>query len=458
MALTSIESEFTHRLATLVEWAMAVELPPTIARRAALVLVDDLAAMIAARDEPELAALREGLLRHAGPAEAQVFDGRGTRADRYTAAVANAAAGDWCELDEGYRVTTCHAGLYTLPAVLAEGEAEGHMLGAMLRAVAVGYEVVTRFARGFPGTTDRLHPHGCFAPVGAAAACAALRGESAQVFTRALESASATCLPGPFDHAVAGALVRNVWPAISARSGMHAADWARIGIHALPVTPIRVFHQTFGGAVEPAAMTDGLGQRWAIQDNFQKLHACCQYAHATVEATLELRAQLGRAPNDHTIERVVVETHPHARQLDGDAPPTTLAARFSIPHAAAASALLGHAGAEAFSTAAIEDRGIAALRARVELAPFEPLPPPPDERPARVTWHLADGTRLSAECLSARGGPDRPFSVPEILAKIAGITTPVYAGFDALADELAADPGRFAETPWPALVARLTAA
>jgi len=218
-----------------------------------------------------------------------------------------------------------------------------------------------------------------------------------------------------------------------------------------------VFHQTFGGALEPAAMTDGLGERWAIQDNFQKLHACCQYAHATVEATLELRAQLGRAPDDDAIERVVVETHPRARTLDGDAPPTTLAARFSIPHAAAASALLGHAGAEAFSTAVIEDRRIASLRQRVELAAFEPLPAPPDDRPARVTWYLADGTRMSAACLSARGGPDRPFSVQEILAKIAGITAPVHPGFDALAGALTADPERFAATPWSALVAQLTA-
>ena len=106
-----------------IEWA---DLPEPVQKRAALVLCDDMAAMVAARDEPEVVALHDGVAKSAGPAEATVFNARGQRFDRYSAAMANGCAGDWAELDEGYRRVICHAGVYCLPALLAEAEAEGY--------------------------------------------------------------------------------------------------------------------------------------------------------------------------------------------------------------------------------------------------------------------------------------------------------------------------------------------
>ena len=41
------------------------------------------------------------------------------RLDRFSAACANGMAITWCELDEGFRNASCHAGAYTLPALLA---------------------------------------------------------------------------------------------------------------------------------------------------------------------------------------------------------------------------------------------------------------------------------------------------------------------------------------------------
>ena len=84
-------------LTALVGWSTALDwdaLPEAVKRRAALVLADDLAAMVAARDEPELAALQAGLATTAGVPEATVFNGRAQRLDRYSAAMANGAASD----------------------------------------------------------------------------------------------------------------------------------------------------------------------------------------------------------------------------------------------------------------------------------------------------------------------------------------------------------------------------
>ena len=72
-------------------------------------LCDDIAAIVAARDEPEVIKLQDRMVSRASSKESTVFNGRGGKADRFSAAVANGAAADWCELDEGYRRATCHA-------------------------------------------------------------------------------------------------------------------------------------------------------------------------------------------------------------------------------------------------------------------------------------------------------------------------------------------------------------
>ena len=53
-------------LEALTEWSAALrwsDVPEPIRRRAAVVLADDLAAIVAARDEPEMSALTDGLAR-----------------------------------------------------------------------------------------------------------------------------------------------------------------------------------------------------------------------------------------------------------------------------------------------------------------------------------------------------------------------------------------------------------
>ena len=99
-------SRIASGLAALTQFTSQLEwdaVPDPIRQRAALVLCDNMAAMVAARDEPELIAFQDGLAKSSGPAEATVFNARPMRLDRYSAALANGGASDWCELDEGYR-------------------------------------------------------------------------------------------------------------------------------------------------------------------------------------------------------------------------------------------------------------------------------------------------------------------------------------------------------------------
>ena len=446
-------------LEQLAEWAAGLryeDIPEDVRAGAALVLFDDIAAMVAARREPELVRLQEGLLQSAGAAESTIFRGGATRADRHSAAVANAAAGDWAELDEGYRVTSCHAGLYILPALLAVAEAERLAFPDLLRCLVAAYEVTTRFARAFPEAVKVLHPHAAFGAIGAGVASALADGASGRALQAAAASAATLVAPGPRNHAGGGALVRNVWPAVGAWNGMRAAEWSALGITGLAGSPHDVFATGLGSACAPAEMTRDLGGVFAITQNFQKLHACCQHLHSTVEAMLDLKQRHGAAFAAKDVAGISVAIHHRALELDGVRPATTLAAKFSLPQAAAATAVLGHAGAAAFAAETLDDPGIDALRRKVDIQPYEPTLDPPNDRPARIHLTLEGGKTFDAECLSARGGPDRPFTQAEILTKIDGICESVYPAFgDSARRAVALDPSILAMS-WDQIVVGIT--
>lgn len=434
-----------------IEWA---DIPEAVQKRAALVLCDDLAAMVAARDEPEVIALHDGVANAAGRAEATVFNARGQRLDRYSTALANGCAGDWAELDEGYRRVICHAGVYCLPALLAEAEADGHSTTDLLRALVLGYETVARVARAFTFPNLVLHPHGSLAAVGAAAAIAALRRVPQDVAVGAISSAATMVLPGPYTHPIQGSLVRNVWPGVAAQTGLRAVDWSAIGIRGLPSALHDVYTDAFGARADAGELSGGLGDVWAISDGYHKVFACCQYGHATIEATKKLldRALVSRVAAIH------LETHEKARIMDNPDPDTTIAAKFSIQHIAATAAVHGSGGAEAFSSNSLHIPDVMSLRHKVSLSPYAPLPDWPNDRPTRVTWTLDDGSTLTEEVMSARGGPDLPFTPDEIRAKIHGIIDEPYPAMCAVLDSLLDLDTACLAQPWDATVKTMTAA
>lgn len=450
-----VSNQIVDGVATLTAWAADLSfdaIPDAIRVRAATVLADDLAAIIAARDEPELIALAAGMIRSSGAAEATVFDGRGVRLDRYSAATVNGSAADWCELDEGYRRVICHAGLYCVPALLAEAEASGAKTRDVLRALVIGYEISGRVARAFGWPTLTLHPHGSLAAVGAAASVAALRGLSAEDMAKSISTACTLVVPGPFNHTVEGALVRNVWPGVGAWSGLRAVDWTLCGITGRPESLHDVYASAFNGEPHPDELTDGLGKDWALADGYHKMHACCQYAHSAVEASLALAEKADAA----AIETIHIDTHWKGQHLDNEVPATTLAAKFSMQHILAATAHFGHAGAEAFHASTLTDKAIAGLREKVTIGAYTPEPEWPNDRPARVTWVLSDGERVTEECQSARGGPDRPFAPSEVRAKIRGIVDAPYPAMGEILDRLLALDPQELDRSWAWTVAAMT--
>jgi 2-methylcitrate dehydratase PrpD len=415
-------------LRTLTDWAAGLSpdrIPPQMLARAAAVLADDFGAIVAAGSEPEVVRSHAMILDRRADAEATVFRGGRSRTDRRNAAVANGLAGCWLELDEGYRKASCHAGLYVVPALLAEAEATDLPVMDVLRTLVLAYEIVTRFAMTWNSPGRHVHSHAQFCAVGAAAAVALARRLPADELRTVLAMASTLVTVGPRNHVVHGALVRNTWSAAGAWSGMMSVDWAACGLNGSPDAPHDVFGTIFRAPTEADYLSLGLGESWAVQDGYTKLYACCQYTHSVAEAALGLRQEIGE-PALAGLSAIDVETHPLAVDLKNSDPDTTLAAKFSVPHVVATALVTGSAGAEGFRSDTMRAPAIARLRPMVTMRLLQPELPPPNDRASRVSVTLRDGRTVSRECLSAIGSPDRPMDRATLLQKLADNTGPHY--------------------------------
>lgn len=444
---------------SLVRWATATEIsdiPQAVLSRAARIMADDLAAIIGARDEPEVARFHGRVLERRRPAEATVWRGGGARTDRLSAAVANAVAADWLELDEGYRPTPCHAGLYVLPALLAEAEAASVRCADVLRALVIGYEIVTRIARSWAQPVTTMQSHGRYGAIGAAAGVGVAMRLNAEELGGALGAAATLIGPAPRSHLAEGVLIRNAWPASGAWNGMMAIEWAGCGLGGVPQAFFDVYSTVLGGRAYPERLTRQLGESWAVLDGYTKIYACCQHLHSAVEAAIGLRATHPEVAATAEIVSVSVQTHTLALPLVNTAPHTTLGSKFSMPHAVAATLATGDAGADSFSARALDDPAIAQLRELVTISEWLPALPPPNDRPARVIVTMRNGMTFKSECTSARGGPDRPLPSDAWVGKMQSLATPVYPAIVGVFEDLVGCDPRRLDQPWPAVARAIT--
>ena len=274
---------------------------------------------------------------------------------------------------------------------------------------------------------DGIHSHANYSAIGACAAIASVRRLTAAQFLDALSAAFTFSIAGPRSHMLKGALVRNTWPAVGAWAGMMSVEWAQCGIAGLAESGYDALCVALHATAFPQRLTTDLGVDWAILDGYTKIYACCQHTHSAAEAALEMRGLLAHEAT--AVNDIVVAAHPLALKLKGKIPATSLAAKFSLPHVVAAALTFGDVGARSFYSDTLQHPAIAALRNKIQVIPYVPTLPPPNDRPARVTVNLVDGRTLSAECLSAAGGPDRPFSEGIVMDKISQLSASAYPRF-----------------------------
>ncbi len=409
-------SEQIETLARFVAETAWQEIPASVRDHARLVLLDTLGVIFAGSLQPEVAGLRERLLDPAGGA-ATVYGPGFPASDPRTAALLNGIAGRSIELCEGHRYVSCQGAVQVLPPVLAVGEQVGASGREALAALVLGYDVAVRIGAAAVGR-PLAHQNGQWPLLGAIAAGARLRKLDAEQTSRALRIGATLVVTPSYTNAVAGATALNVAGGMSGFAGVLAPDLALAGFAAQPDAIEEAFGHLVGDGFDAARVADGLGQRWEISRNYFRLRACCNPIYAALDALEEALAELQPEPEE--VERIEVSTYRFASVMQNPEPANYFAAKYSLPHAAAALIVRGSAGYGSFTPEALRDPAINALRRRVRVAEDPELTKVfPRLKPARVTLTLKDGRRATCACDSARGDFRRPYTSKEIRGKFA---------------------------------------
>lgn len=343
--------------------------------------------------------------------------GAGRRTTPETAAYLNGVSAVALELDEGNKYARGHPASHVFPAALAVAQAQNATGQELAAALLAGYEVASRFGRATrlrPG----VHPHGNWGTAGAAAAASRLIGLDARATAATLDVACATVLATPFEAALAGSAARNGWVGASNLSGLAAARMAAAGI----AGNVGLAAATLGdvlGEFDPEGLTCGLGERFDIERGYFKRHASCSYTHPPADAMLEILRENPRL-DPARVRQITVETHGLAAPLNRTDCPTRLAAMFSIPYVVSVALVAGGCGPEAFGDARRADPAVRRLMDVTRVVGTEEFDRRlPEERAARVTVTLDDGTTLAAEVPNPVGDADhRPFGLGEIREKL----------------------------------------
>lgn len=401
-------------LARLVAETRWEQVPDAVRQHAKLVLLDTLGVILAGSEQPELRILRTRIA--AGSGTGATILARGCpAATPAMAAFVNGTAGRSIELCESHRFVSCQAAVQVLPGVLAAAERCGSSGRDMLLALILGYDVAIRLGAG---TTQRplAHQNGQTAMIGAIAGAARLRGLDAARTSQAMRIGATFVLVPSYTNAVDGATVLNAAGGMSGMAASLAADLVEAGFRAQDDAIEEALAKLVADRFDPGPVTVALGERWEITRNAFRLRACCIPTYASLDALEAALAELSATPD--AIERIDVATYHFASAMRSQQPRNGFAARYSLPHAAAAIILRGDAGLDAFSEATVQDPAFVALRARVHVSEDPALTAMlPMAKPGRATVTLRNGRAATHQVNSARGDFQQPYGEAEVRAK-----------------------------------------
>jgi 2-methylcitrate dehydratase PrpD len=395
-------------------------LPPAVREKCGDLLLDVIGLCVAARQQDYVASALAGW-DDDGPCT--VIGHRRTLSNA-GAAFVNGTAAHGEDFDDTFEGGPVHAGAVVVPAVLAACERHHPHGPAALLGIAVGVEVLCRLSTVIPKAVHKagFHPTAVFGTMGAAAGVGAALGLPARGIVDALGVAGSMA-SGIIEYLAEGTWPKRMHAGWAAQSGVRAALLARSGFVG-PRTVFEGVHGLFHGFARSAegnfaALTGGFGERWVTETLAFKPYPCGTMAQPYIDCARRLHAD-GIAPED--IDEIVCETaegivHRLWEPLaDKQAPPNGFAAKFSVPYAIAAGLVHGGVGLASFTDAAVRDRRLLAVAAKVRYQ-IDPHNPYPDEYTGHLRVRLRSGRVVEARQPHLRGGAHEPLTRADVEEK-----------------------------------------
>src|SRR5204863_1474797 len=318
-------SPVMQRLASYIAQAPKKRLPAAVAEKTKHHILDTIAAMVSgARLPPGRQAISYARTRGGTREACVVTTGIVTSAEN--AALANGMLAHADETDDSHAPSLTHPGCGIVPAALAMGERAQASGEALLRAVALGYDVGCRLTMSLDAYQFREDGHSThsFGPMfGAAAAAAALAGLNESKIRYVLsytaqQASGISCWMRDEEH-IEKAFDFGGMPA---RNGVAAAAMVAHGFTAVEdvFAGERNFFVAYGRAPDPAVLVRGLGETHEIMHTNIKRWSVGSPIQAPLDSLAELIRGHRVAAGD--VESLVVRVaHQGANTVDNRSMP-----------------------------------------------------------------------------------------------------------------------------------------
>jgi 2-methylcitrate dehydratase PrpD len=342
------------------------------------------------------------------------------------AAFVNGTAAHGEDFDDTFEGGPVHAGAVIVPAVLAACERHNPDGRAALIGIAVGSEVLCRLSLVVPKAvhTAGFHPTAIFGAMGAAAGVGAALGLDALQIVDALGIAGSMA-GGIIEYLAEGAWTKRLHAGWAAQSGIRAALLAREGFVG-PRTVFEGVHGLFHGFAHTSdgdydALTGDFGARWVTDTLAFKPYPCGTMAQPYIDCARRLAARGVKAEDIDEIVCEVAEGTVHRLWeplADKQRPRNGYAAKFAVPYLLATGFVHGGVGLGAFTEAAIGDRQVLALAAKVKFV-IDPQNPYPNNFTGHIRATLRNGSVIEERQPHLRGGAQQPLTRQDITDKFA---------------------------------------
>jgi len=395
-------------------------IPDSVTKQAKLCIVDTIGCILAGSVTPEAKQVRDVEEAVRSGDDATVL-GSSTTLTTGGAARVNGYMGDIFELND---LIGGHASIGNVTAALAVGESVDATGTEILKAVISGIEVTARVYSGYyphkkPYTEAGMIGVGIPSTFGTTAVASVLYGLSKEQTTDAMAigGALAGWCPAEAVFGDGGSMKPMLYGGWPASVGILAARYAQAGVtgpHELLESEIG-FYITVSEEFDVDAVTDpGL---WYLDSPRRKLHACCGYIHASIDAVNAVRDEIdGRREN---IERITIEMPEYTTPaVSKDGPPSTpnearFHAEYCVALAITGNEIILPDHSQQFKKYFAQDE----IRRLIESVNIDGVSDIEHYGESRVGIQFSDGAVVQSECSAPRGSPDNSLDESQIFQK-----------------------------------------
>jgi 2-methylcitrate dehydratase PrpD len=352
-------------------------------------LLDWMACGMAGTSEPVAAKLRALAEQEAGRGVSSVI-GDGMAPARM-AALINGATSHALDYDDTHFAHIGHLSVGIYPAALAVAEEMDLPAETMVEAFLCGAETAIRIGivLGRAHYNLGFHQTATAGAFGATVSAARLYGLTAEQTRHAIGlcSTRASGLKSQF-----GTMGKPYNAGVAASNGVECAKLASLGMTSADdgLEGLQGFIPTHSPAVETGKMF-GFLDRFLVEDNKYKLHACCHGTHAMIEALLDAQALKARGLDE--VAALVLYTNPRwLRVCDIKRPRTGLEVKFSYNWLAGMTIRGDRTGDDrVYQDSLADDEALSTFAGRVEVIGDDAL----TDMQARGVLTLKDGTTVA---------------------------------------------------------------